>query len=120
MGLRGQRHVPDSLPQGNKPCTHFTRNWVGQRRAVWTGAEIFAPSSGLSKCVIPFNYTIPETRNSVHVVLFFNFATGQHDITEIIIPILPLKPKFLHIEKKTSKCCDNKISAEGTARRGIF
>lgn len=117
MGLRGQRHAPDILPQGNKPCTHFTRNWVGPTCGL-DGWGNFRPFLGTFEMCSFFQ--LNHTQRLFTCYTSFNFATGQHDIIENIISVLPLNPKFLYFEKENSKFCNNKVSPEGTVRRGIL
>jgi hypothetical protein len=31
MGVGGQRHAPDALPPGKRPCAHCVGGWVGPR-----------------------------------------------------------------------------------------
>jgi hypothetical protein len=98
MGLDGQHHAPDALGPGTKSRTHCTGTWVGLRGGQ-TGCGIFLPHIGKSKCISSFNNAARplETFSSYRI---FHFVTRQHDITEILISLAPLKRKLLYLGRK--------------------
>ena len=55
MGVSGQLHAPAALPQGKKPGTHITGDWVGFRAGLGSVRKISFPPGFDPRTIKPGN-----------------------------------------------------------------